>query len=267
MIKFSANLGMLFAEVPILERFQRAADAGFAVVEIWSPLDEGLAEAIDEAGVELLQFNLDMGDMQAGDRGLMCLPDKVERFRAGFELAIRYTKELGVERLNCLVGNRMAGFTHEEQLACMAENLQWLHPQLEANDLTLTIEPLSSFHSPNYMLTPPSKCFSFVRDGKLGRIKILYDIFHAQIDEGNLLTTMRQNLDLIEHIHIADAPDRHQPGTGEIDYGYLLPEIEAMGYDGYIGLEYAPLGTTEESLDWLPLDARIQARASDIKFG
>lgn len=266
MIRFSVNLGLLFTEVPILERFHKAADSGFRVVEIWSPLDEGLAEAIKKAGVELLQFNLEMGDLQAGDRGFLCLPDQIERFRAGFELAVQYARHLGVRQLNCLAGNRLEGYALKAQLACMKDNLEWLHPQLEANDLTLTIEPVSRFHSPDYILSRPREWFSFVRELGLVRIKVLYDLFHAQVEEGNLTTTIRENLPLIGHIHIADAPGRHQPGTGEIDYAYVLAEIDAMGYEGYVGLEYIPLGSTEASLGWLPVDGRVQAHTSELRL-
>jgi hydroxypyruvate isomerase len=266
MIRFSANLGLLFTEAPILERFQRAADAGFRVVEVWSPLDTGLAEAIERAGVELLQFNLEMGDLQAGDRGFLCLPDQIERFRAGFELAIQYARQLGVRQLNCLAGNRIEGYSLEAQMACMKDNLEWLHPQLEANDLTLTLEPVSRFHSPHFILSRASEWFAFVDELGLERIRVLYDLFHAQLEEGNLTATMRENLSLIGHIHVADAPDRHQPGTGEIDYDFVFAELESMGYEGYVGLEYIPLGSTEESLSWLPAQSRVQTFASELRF-
>ncbi len=266
MIKFAVNLAMLFTEVPLLARFQLAAEAGFRVVEVWSPVDEGLAAAIESAGVELLQFNLDMGNLQAGDRGLLSLPNQMDRFRAGFEMAIYHTDNLSVRQLNCLVGNRDLSFSMDEQLACMRDNLEWLHPQLEANDLILNIEPLSRFHSPNYLFVQSQELFSLLRELKLPRIGVQYDLFHAQLMGDNLVMTMRENISIIGHIQIADAPGRHQPGTGEINFRYVLAEIETMGYDQFVSLEYEPFGSTEESLVWLPVECRVQAQASALKL-
>jgi hydroxypyruvate isomerase len=266
MIKFAANLSMLFPEVPLLERFQKAADAGFRVVEIWSPLDEGLAEAKKNAGVELLQFNLDEGDESAGERGFLSIPDQQQRFRSGFKNAIRYADKLNVQQFNCLTGNREPAYSWEAQMACMRENLEWLYPQLEANDLRLNIEPLNLFSSPYYLLPWPKELFSILKALELPRIGVQYDLFHAQLMEGNLIATMRENLSLIGHIQIADAPGRHQPGTGAIDYRFVLAEIDAMGYEGFIGIEYVPLGLTVESLSWLPVGSRVQTRARDLKF-
>ncbi len=267
MIKFTANLGTLFTEVPIEERFQKAADAGFRVVEIWSPIEvepPELSKIIKDTGIELLQFNLDMGDLEAGDRGLLALPDQKERFRSGFDKVIPLAGFLGARQFNCPAGNRVAAYSREEQLACMRENLEWLHPQLETHDLYLNVEPLSAFQSPDYFFGRPSELFSILREFGLPRIGVQYDLFHAQLMEGNLVTTLRENISLIGHIQVADAPDRHQPGTGEINYRYVLAEIEALGYDKYVGLEYEPLGSTDESLDWLPVECRVQAQARDL---
>jgi hydroxypyruvate isomerase len=269
MIKFAANLAMLFNNVPLAERFRKAADSGFRVVEIWSPVEvhpKKLAEIIKDTGIELLQFNLDIGDLQAGDRGLLALPDQKERFRSGFERLIPLAGLFGARQFNGHVGNRVPACSLEEQLACMRENLEWLHPQLEAHDLYLNIEPLSEFHSPNYLFPRSRELFSALREFGLARIGVQYDLFHAQLMEGNLLTTLRENLSLMGHIQVADAPDRHQPGTGEINYRNVLAEIEALGYDKYVGLEYDPLGSTEESLDWLPVECRVQARARDLEL-
>jgi len=267
MIKFVANLGMLFTEHPLLERFQKAAEAGFRVVEIWSPIEaepQELAQAIKAAGVELLQFNLDAGDMAAGDRGFLALPEQKERFRSGYEMAVQLAGLYGARQVNCLAGNKTAANSREEQLACLKDNLEWLHPQLEANDLYLNVELLNKYHSPDYILGQSGELFSILDELDLPRIGFQYDFFHIQLQEGNLVTTLRQNLPRVGHIQIADAPDRHQPGTGEINYRYVLGEIEAMGYDKYVSLEYAPLGTTEESLAWLPVECRVQAQAADL---
>ena len=269
MLKFAANLALLFPKAPLLERFQKAADAGFRVVEMWVPFEfalKELAQAREEAGVQLLQFNLDMGDYASGERGLLSHPDQKGRFRAGFELALEYARRLGVRQFNCLAGNRVTDYSKDEQLACMKENLEWVVPHLEANDMVLNIEPLDAFYNPDYLFTRSRELFPLLRELGLPGIGVLYDIFRAQLMEGNLVTTMRENLPLIGHIQIADVPGRHQPGTGEINFRYVLAAIEAMGYDKFVSLEYAPLGSTEESLAWLPVECRVTARADDLQL-
>ena len=247
-----------------MERFQKAAAAGFRVVEVSYPLDEESTKAKEDAGVDLLQFNLDMGDLEAGDRGLLSLPNHKESFRSNFGDSLKHADRLNVRQLNCLPGNRDTAYSAEDQLACLRENLEWVHPQLEASDLYLNVEPLSSYHGPHFLFARPSDVFSILTELDLPGIGVQYDLFHMQLMEGNLITTIRENLSLIGHIQIADVPDRHQPGTGEINYRYVLGEIEAMGYVKYVSLEYTPLGSTEESLGWLPVEYRVQARASDL---
>jgi len=267
MLKVVANLGLLFTEVPVPNRFQRAEAAGFRVVEMWCPFQWPaiqLARAMKEAGVELLQFNLDMGDVPAGDRGFLGLPDAREHFRSGCEVALRYAAELGVRQLNCLAGNRKADIPLADQIECMHQNLEWLVPLLESHDLELSIEPLNMFQSPEYLFPRPGELFSTLRSWGLSRVRVLYDLYHAQLMEGNLVGTLRENLELVGHVQVADAPGRHQPGTGEINFPYVFSQLEALGYDRFVSLEYVPLGSTEDSLLWLPMESRVQFNSGDL---
>ena len=269
MLKVVASLGLLFNESPLPERFQRAADAGFRMVEMWCPFEwpaAQLASAVKRAGVELLQFNLDMGDVPGGDRGFLALPEARERFRSGLAMALEYAAELGVRQLHSLSGNRMEGVTLQDQLACMRDNLEWLVPQLERHDLRLNIEPLNAFESPKYLFSRPGDLFSALHDWGLPRIGVTYDLYHAQLMEGNLVGTLRQSLPLVGHIQVADAPGRHQPGTGEINFPYVFSQLEALEYARFVSLEYVPLGSTEESLSWLPRKYRVAMRGDDIRL-
>jgi hydroxypyruvate isomerase len=267
MLKVVASLGLLFNESPLPERFGRAAAAGFRTLEMWCPFEwpaDELAKVARRAGVELLQFNLDMGDVPGGDRGFLAHPEARERFRSGFELALRYAEKLGVRQLHSLSGNRMDGVAQQDQLACMRDNLEWLAPQLKEHDLRLNIEPLNAFESPKYLFPRPGDLFSALKDWDLPRIGVTYDLYHAQLMEGNLVGTLRQNLPLVGHIQVADAPDRHQPGTGEINFPYIFAQLEALEYARFVSLEYVPLGSTEDSLSWLPRESRVAMRAEDI---
>lgn len=267
MIRFTANLGLLFADVPLPQRFARAAAAGFRAVEIWSPYLDPLGDLIEAsraAGVEIVQFNMDRIDLRAGERGTLGMPEHQSRFRADLELAMRTAGQLGARRMNALIGNVSPLTTREAQLACLQENLAWAEGRLAAHDLTLVVEPLCPQLNPAYLLPRPSDLFALLRGLNLARVKVQYDLFHAQMAEGNLTATLKENLPLIGNIQIADAPGRHQPGTGEIAYRFVLQEIEAMGYGGRVGLEFMPQGTIEEALAWLPLACRVEGPANAL---
>lgn len=267
MLRFVANLGMLFTTWPLLERFQRAADAGFRGVEIWMP-DEvepvRIARAAAAAGVEILQFNLALGDYFGGERGLLALPGREEPFRDSIQDGLRHAELLGARQVNCLSGNRLGDVPLQAQMDCLQANLEWAGPILERHELQLNIEPLSELANPDYLFRRPSDLFALLDRLDLPRVGVQYDLYHAQLAEGNLVATLRQHLARVGHIQAADAPDRHQPGTGEIDYRYVFRQIEALGYAGHIGLEYAPLGSTDDSLRWLPTGCRAECRAVDL---
>jgi hydroxypyruvate isomerase len=269
MIRFSANLGLLFADAPLPQRFSRAAEAGFRTVEIWSPyLDsmDDLVKAKDAAGVEIVQFNMDRIDLRGGERGTAAIPEYTPRFRADAELAIETAKRLGARRFNALVGNRSEAHSREAQIDCLKENLRWAHALLAQHDLTLVIEPLCLQLNPHYLLPRPDEVFALVRELNLPHLKVQYDLFHAQMAEGNLTATLKENLPLIGNIQVADAPGRHQPGTGEINYRFVLGEIEALGYAGHVALEFIPSGTMDEALAWLPREHRAEGQAGALKL-
>jgi hydroxypyruvate isomerase len=269
MLRFSANLGLLYADVPLVERFQKAADAGFRVVEIWFTHLENLDAVVNAknvAGVEILQFNMDRIDFANGERGTLSIPDQAHRFRADLEIAIETARRLGARQFNALVGNQSSTATREQQLACLQDNLRWAATRLAGTNLRLVVEPLSAVINPGYLITRPRELLGIIRGIGSPKVAVLYDIFHAQMGEGNLVTTIREHLPWIGHIQAADAPGRHQPGTGEINYPFVLTEIEAMGYEGHIGLEYRPRGTTDESLAWLPREGRVTTNASALRW-
>ncbi len=269
MIRFSANLGLLFAEVPLPQRLSRAAEAGFRTVEIWSPyLDslDDIVKAKEAAGVGIVQFNMDRIDLRGGERGTAAIPEYTPRFRADVALAIETAQRLGARRFNALVGNRAESCTREEQIACLKENLRWAHALLEPHDLTLVIEPLCLQLNPHYLLPRPSEVFALVRELNLPRLRVQYDLFHAQMAEGNLTATLKENLPLIGNVQVADAPGRHQPGTGEINFRFVLSELEALGYAGHVALEFFPAGAMEEALAWLPNECRVEGPVSALKL-
>lgn len=251
---FSANLNFLFGEHPFLERFEASREAGFLFVEYMFPYGHDpltLADLLKANGLRQVLFNLPAGDWGAGDRGLATDPGRVEEFRRGVELGLEYALALQVDRINCLVGKRIEGIPEEEQWGLLVENLRHAAKRLDEEGLTLLVEPLNTFDVPDFFLCRSSDGLRLLREVGAPNLKIQFDVYHMQRMEGNLTDTLRTNLHAIGHIQIADAPGRHQPGTGEINYGFVLRELDRLGYPFFVGLEYIPEPDTLTSLSWL----------------
>jgi hydroxypyruvate isomerase len=258
-MRFSANVSILFKEVPFLERFGRAATAGFSAVEFWWPSDEDPGEvekAIKDAGVEVAVFNFDAGDMAGGDRGLVGDPARERQFRENVPVALDLARSLECRRMNVLVGREIEGIGREEQLALARENVRFGAERAGAVGVTVMVEAVNTFENGAYLLYTTEQAVEFV--ASVGRnVKIQHDLYHMQRMEGNLVANLRDYIGLIGNVQIADSPGRGEPGTGEIHYPYVLAALEDLGYSGYVGLEYNPTTeTTEESLGWLPEDLR-----------
>ena len=253
MPRFAANLSMLFTEVPFLDRFARAAQAGFQAVEFLFPYAYEPAEIrqrLDQHGLTLVLHNLPAGDWEAGDRGIACDPARVAEFRAGVDTAIRYARALGVFQLNCLIGKVPPGVDDDTLRRTVVDNLRHAAAQLREAGLRLLIEPINPFDIPGFYLTRTDQALALLDEVGASNALVQYDIYHAQRVEGELAGTLQRHLSRIGHIQLADNPGRHEPGSGEIHYGWLLPYIDRIGYAGWIGCEYKPAATTEAGLGW-----------------
>lgn len=254
MPRFCANLSFLFDDVDFPERFARAARAGFTGVEYmfpyaWSP-DE-LARLLRENGLVQVLHNLPPGDWAAGERGIACLPGREAEFRAGVERGIEYARALGCAQLNCLAGLAPAGGPEAELHATLAANLRHAARRLAAHGIRLLIEPINSrVDMPGFWLDTPRKALDLIADVAVDNLWLQYDVYHAQVMEGDLARTIEASLGRIAHLQIADHPGRHEPGTGEIHYPYLFALLDRLGYSGWVGCEYRPRGLSEEGLGW-----------------
>jgi hydroxypyruvate isomerase len=253
MPRFAANLTMMFTEVPFLDRFERAAKAGFEAVEFLFPYAfaaEDIGRRLADNGLTLVLHNLPAGDWDAGERGIACHPDRVDEFRAGVGRAIAYAQALGVGQLNCLAGKAPAGVAEERLRSTFVENLRFAASALGGAGLRLLIEPINTFDIPGFYLNRTAQAASILAEVGADNAFIQYDIYHAQRMEGELAATMQTHLPRIGHIQLADNPGRHEPGSGEIHYPFLFAHLDRIGYDGWIGCEYKPAGTTEAGLGW-----------------
>ena len=254
MPRFAANLTMLFNEVPFLDRFERAAQAGFEAVEFLFPYAypaEAIRERLESNHLKLVLHNLPAGDWDAGERGIACHPDRVGEFRDGVAKAIGYAKALGVGQLNCLAGKAPTGIADAVLRRTFVENLRFAAAELKKAGLRLLIEPINTFDIPGFYLNRTAQAVSILDEVGADNAFVQYDIYHAQRMEGELAATMQKYLPRIGHIQVADNPGRNEPGTGEINYPFLFAELNRIGYTGWVGCEYKPAGTTEAGLDWL----------------
>jgi len=255
-VRFCPNLSMLFKEVDFVERFGRAAKAGFTAVEFWWPSGEDLDEvqaAIKDAGVEVALFNFDAGDMPSGDRGLVSDPDRRQEFRDNVPVALEIARNVGCTRLNALMGLEIDGMDKGEQLELAADNVGWAADQAAEHGIQIMIEAVNTFENGPYLLATTNAAADFVERVGRDNVKLQYDAYHMQRMEGNIVATLRDRIDSITHIQVADSPDRGEPGSGELNYRYIFAALEDLPYEGWIGLEYKPTTeTTEESLAWLP---------------
>jgi len=262
MLRFAANLSMLFTEAPFLDRFERAARVGFRAVECQFPYEAPAAEIrarLDDLGLTMVLHNLPAGDWAAGDRGLACLPYRVDECRAGVARAIAYAHALGVTRLNCLAGIAPPGTDAATVHRTLVDNLRFAARTLKAEGLRLLVEPINAFDIPGFAITRSDQAAALLDEVGEDNAFIQYDVYHAQRSEGELAATLARLLPRIAHVQVADNPGRHEPGSGEIRFEFLFAELERLGYDGWIGCEYRPAGRTEDGLGWLPADALASA--------
>ena len=254
-MRFSANLSFLFKDAPFPERFRRARVAGFGGVEfMWPGIDElaAVERAVADTGLEVALFNFDAGDMAAGDRGLMSDPARRDQLRENVPVALELAGRIGCTRLNALVGIRVEGLSLEEQLEVARENVAWVAGQARAQGASIMIEAVNSYENGPYLLDTTAKAVSFLNSVGADNVALQYDVYHMQRMEGNLADTISRLLPRIGHVQVADPPSRSEPGTGEINFRFVLDLLERSGYGGWVGLEYNPsTDTTEESLVWM----------------
>jgi hydroxypyruvate isomerase len=254
MPRFDANLTTLFTEAPFMDRFALAAEAGFSEVEFQYPYEykpPELKRALAKNGLRQVLFNLPPGDRKKGDHGIASSPERIEEFRSGVPRAIEYALELGVPRMNCLAGRRAPGYDDNQHRSVLSDNVKYAAEALGRHGLQLMIEQLNHFDVPGFFLNKAWQVMDIIEAVGMPNVFMQFDVYHCQREEGEIANNLRKYISKIGHIQIADNPGRHEPGTGEINYPFVLREIDALGYEGYVGLEYIPATDTISSLGWM----------------
>lgn len=254
MPNFAANLTMLFTELDFFDRFAAAARSGFRGVEYLFPYDypkEQLVEVLQKNRLTQVLHNLPAGNWGSGDRGIACDPNRVGEFQDGVGRAIEYAEALNCKQLNCLVGIVPSGVAQAKAEETVAQNLKWAAPRLGARGIKLLVEPINRYDIPGFCLSRTDQTIEVLSAAGDENLFLQYDAYHMQMAEGNLANTITKHLLRIAHVQVADVPGRHEPGTGEIHYPFLFRLLDKLGYAGWIGCEYKPVGATEAGLGWI----------------
>jgi len=254
MPKFAANLTMLFNELPFLDRFAAAREAGFSGVEFLFPYEHPASEIaarLADNGLTQVLHNLPAGDWGAGERGIAILPERKKEFREGVDRAVAYARELSCRQLNCLVGIVPEGSDGRLLHHTLVDNLAYAAGELAREGIRLLVEPVNTRDIPGFYLNRTDQALALIEAVGSDNLHLQYDIYHMQVMEGDLARTIERNLPRIAHVQLADNPGRHEPGTGEINYPFLFRHLDAIGYDGWVGCEYKPATDTVAGLGWL----------------
>jgi 2-dehydrotetronate isomerase len=253
MPRYSANISMLFEEVPFTERFGAAKCAGFEAVECWFPYQYSISTLralLDGEGLALIGINTAAGDSASGEWGLAALPGREAEFKESVRQALDYATALGGAAIHVMASIVPRGLDSEMVQRTYLRNLEWALRTSEGADVTLLIEPLNQRDRPNYLLSRSDHAARIIERLANPRLKMLFDIYHVQISEGDIITRLHRHLPHIGHIQIAAVPTRAEPDEGELNYSAILAEVDRAGWRGWVGCEYRPRGGTVEGLGW-----------------
>ncbi|MBY3365495.1 2-oxo-tetronate isomerase [Rhizobium laguerreae] len=254
---FAANLTMMFNEWAFLDRFDAAAEAGFAAVEYLFPYEatpEAIAERLARNNLQQALFNLPPGDWAAGERGIAALPGRFDALKAGVERALDYAAATGVRRLHLMAG--IADRHDGDASSAYRRSVTYAAGRLAEKGIDLLLEPINGRNMPGYFLNDFGAAERLIAECGLPNLKLQFDIYHRQIIHGDVTIALRHLLPIAGHIQIASVPSRNEPDGEELNYPYLFGEIDRLGYDGFVGCEYIPRGHTLDGLGWFKPFAR-----------
>jgi hydroxypyruvate isomerase len=258
MPRFAANLTMMYTEHSFLDRFAAAARDGFKAVEYMSPYEHPaatLAALLKEHGLRQVLLNSPPGDWKAGERGITALPGREQEFRDGISTALEYALALECPRIHSMAGIAPAGVDRARVRSVYTANLAWAAERARAAGIQLLIEPIAQRNMPGFFLNRQDEAHAIVAEIGAPNLKVQMDLFHCQVEEGDLAIKIRKYLadpkqTRVGHFQIAGVPERHEPSTGEVNYAYLFDLIDELGYEGWIGCEYIPAAATSAGLGW-----------------
>ncbi len=249
-MRFSANLGFLWTELPLPDAIHAAKAAGFDAVECHWPYAIPVADvrrALDDTGLQMLGLNTTRGDVSAGENGLAAVPGRTKEARAAIDDAIAYASAIGCKAVHVMAGFSSGPEAHKAFVA----NLDYACEQAAPQGITILIEPLNRYDAPGYFLTMTAQAVDLIDTLHAPNLKLMFDCYHVQLAEGDLTRKLENLMPYIGHIQFASVPDRGPPNTGEVNYGHIFGVIDALGYNKPLGAEYRPTGPTDKTLSWV----------------
>jgi hydroxypyruvate isomerase len=254
MPNFAANLTLMFNEVDFLDRFKAASDAGFDAVEFLFPYAHSAPEVaarLKDNNLTQALFNAPPGDWDAGERGISALPERIGEFRESIDKALEYARALECRTLHVMAGLVPDPGARDDMLACYVENIRYAADKCQGEGVTIALEPLNSRDVPGYLMPTSAGILDVIERVGRPNVGLQFDFYHVQIMEGDLARRFEAALDDVVHVQISGVPERHEPSIGEVNYPYLFNMMDRLGYMGFVGCEYNPLGATQDGLGWL----------------
>lgn len=251
MIRFSANLGFLWAEKSLPDAIHAAKAAGFDAVECHWPYNTAsseVKEALEQTGLPMLGLNTRRGDVSNGDNGLAAVPGREIEARAAIDEAVGYATEIGAKNIHVMAGFADGRYARDTFI----ENLRYACGIAEAQGGTILIEPLNRYDAPGYFLRTTQEAEDIIRDVSEPNLKLMFDCYHVGRTEGGVIARLQALFPIIGHIQFASVPDRGAPDHGEIDFREVFDAIGSLGWTEPLGAEYKPVGDTDASLGWMP---------------
>lgn len=246
--RFCANLTWLFTELPFLDRFAAAKDAGFDAVEVLFPYDVNAQDIVNQLArhdLTMALINCPPPNYTGGPQGFAAVPGVEDRFRRDFTRALRYAKTLGAQHLHIMSGEASGAAAR----AVFIDNLRWAVEQAPAQ--SLTIEPINPDSKPGYFLNDFDLARDVLTAVNAPNLHLQFDAFHAARITGDVMGTWAAMRDLTAHVQVAQVPDRTEPDQGQIDFPDFFAQLDADGYQGWVAAEYGPRSTTAAGLGWL----------------
>ena len=251
MYKFSANLGLLWDDISHIEAIYKAKEKGFDAVEFQFPYKyeaKEIKSALDEVKLPVIGINTIKGNVDKGDNGLLAVSSRISEARDALVQAFEYAKIIKSQNIHAMAG--IADLS-TKSLVTFIDNLKFAKDLLKGTNIGLVIEPLNLKDNPGYFLTKVEQAREICDLVGSDSVKIMFDFYHVQINQGNVIKRFEENLPFIGHVQLASVQNRAEPDKGELDFKYIIPAIHKIGYNGYIGAEYKPKGSTDDGLGWM----------------
>jgi hydroxypyruvate isomerase len=251
-VKLSANLGFLWPDLPLLERIEAAGRAGFRAIELHWPYDvppESVQEACARHAMRLLGLNTPLGDVAKGDFGLAAVPGREAEFQQGFDLALAYARASGANAVHAMAGVVPVSERNNGRHV-FRRNISVAADKSAEHAITLLLEAINPRDMPGYFYSTLGEVADLMDAIDRPNLRLMFDVYHVAVAEGNILTKLDRHLPRIGHVQIAAVPSRAEPDEGEVCYRAVFEALDRLGYAGWVGCEYKPRAGTQDGLRW-----------------